>query len=503
MLWECYAELLRATGRLTFTQAQDRMRAYLVAGLKLTPNAPTFVEARDAMLAAALASDPADHAAFCAAFARRGLGSGANAPDRFAPGNVGVIESFACGGVQLMSATVQPEVSGCDADGVTDVGERGRVVVRFRNTGTSPLANASVGITCSSPHVAYPYGALQTVPALPVGQVDSVAIEFEVTANTGIENVTFSPRANDVGGLHDGLPVAAIFNRDYVGTGLANLGDLTGWTNVGWVQGTYAFPPRPELRSLNAPGPREDRLTTPSFVPATDAVSITLMHYHSYEYSPSPLVYHDGMVVELSTDDGATWSDIGASAISDGYQGTIGPSLNPLAGRAAYVGPISEFILVSTFQPAGSFAGKTCRFRVRSGYDATTTGAAGGSVLRSLEVALAPGSTLPFPKFDAEQEACNLVAVDPVTTPQALSFALRGANPIRGAASFGFDLPRTALVTVDVFDIRGRRVARLLHGVLEAGSHDARWNSPGAAGVYFARLSAMGETRVIRTIVTP
>jgi hypothetical protein len=208
------------------------------------------------------------------------------------------------------------------------------------------------------------------------------------------------------------------------------------------------------------------------------------------------------MVVELSSDDGATWSDIGASAISDGYQGTIGPSGNPLAGRQAYVGPLSEFILTSTFQPVGSFAGKTCRFRVRSGYDEPTTGEAGGSYIRYLEIALAPGSRLPFPKFDVEQDACNLIAVDPPATPRELSFALRGANPIAGSASFGFDLPRTALVQVDVFDVRGRRVARLLNDVMEAGSHEARWTSPGAAGVYFARLSAMGETRVVRAIVT-
>lgn len=34
MLWECYAALLRDSGRLTFTQARDRMRNYLVASLK-------------------------------------------------------------------------------------------------------------------------------------------------------------------------------------------------------------------------------------------------------------------------------------------------------------------------------------------------------------------------------------------------------------------------------------------------------------------------------------
>ena len=279
------------------------------------------------------------------------------------------------------------------------------------------------------------------------------------------------------------------------------MGDLTGWTNAGWTFGTFAVPPRPDVRSLGDLGPREDRLTTPSFVPATDAVSIFMIHYHQYQHTLSPDVYNDGMVVEMSTDNGATWFDIGASAIADGYQGTIAASLNPLAGRPAFVGPVGEFPLFSTFEPVGSFAGKTCRFRVRSGFD-ETAGGGFGTVIRSLQITLAPGSKQPFPLFGPEQDVCNLVAVEPEALPRSLSFALRGANPIRGSASFGFDLPRTALVTVDVFDVRGRRVERLLNGVLEAGVHQARWNSPGAAGVYFARLSAMGETRVIRAIVT-
>jgi hypothetical protein len=37
MLWECYAGLLRDSGRLTFEQAQSRMKDYLVAAYKLTP----------------------------------------------------------------------------------------------------------------------------------------------------------------------------------------------------------------------------------------------------------------------------------------------------------------------------------------------------------------------------------------------------------------------------------------------------------------------------------
>ena len=46
MLWDCYVGLLRDTARYTFPQANLRMRQYLVASLKLTPNAPTILEAR-------------------------------------------------------------------------------------------------------------------------------------------------------------------------------------------------------------------------------------------------------------------------------------------------------------------------------------------------------------------------------------------------------------------------------------------------------------------------
>ena len=58
MLWECYSNLLNDTARLTFAQAQDRMKRYLVGGYKMTPSDPTFVSARDALLAVMLAQDP-------------------------------------------------------------------------------------------------------------------------------------------------------------------------------------------------------------------------------------------------------------------------------------------------------------------------------------------------------------------------------------------------------------------------------------------------------------
>lgn len=92
MLWECYASLLRDSDRLSFLEAQDRMKRYLVAGYKLMPDAPTFITARDAILSAIQSQSEEDYALCGAGFAKRGLGAGAVAgsPDD----NSGAVESY-------------------------------------------------------------------------------------------------------------------------------------------------------------------------------------------------------------------------------------------------------------------------------------------------------------------------------------------------------------------------------------------------------------------------
>ena len=81
-LWECYVALLKDTGRYTFAQASQAMREYLVASLKLTPINPTMIEARDAVLLAALALEPV--AALAGSFLSRLLGKAG--PPRYADG---------------------------------------------------------------------------------------------------------------------------------------------------------------------------------------------------------------------------------------------------------------------------------------------------------------------------------------------------------------------------------------------------------------------------------
>ena len=66
---------------------------------------------------------------------------------------------------------------------------------------------------------------------------------------------------------------------------------------------------------------------------------------------------------------------------------------------------------------------------------------------------------------------------------------------------FQLVLPAPAQVHLDVFDVAGRRVARVVEAQLGAGSHRLTWDPQAAAGgMYFARLRSGGR-EVTRTVV--
>ncbi|HMB70945.1 MAG TPA: FlgD immunoglobulin-like domain containing protein [bacterium] len=93
------------------------------------------------------------------------------------------------------------------------------------------------------------------------------------------------------------------------------------------------------------------------------------------------------------------------------------------------------------------------------------------------------------------------VGVPDAGTPVATELSLEPArpNPFGAGISTAFTLPRAGYATLEVFDVRGRRVRRLLRDWMEAGRHAATWdgkNDGGAAvadGVYVLRLEAGGR----------
>jgi hypothetical protein len=62
-------------------------------------------------------------------------------------------------------------------------------------------------------------------------------------------------------------------------------------------------------------------------------------------------------------------------------------------------------------------------------------------------------------------------------------------NPFNPATTIEYTLPVRAHVTLEVFNVVGRRVAVLADGVMTAGAHRAVWDARGMpSGIYVYRL---------------
>jgi hypothetical protein len=75
-------------------------------------------------------------------------------------------------------------------------------------------------------------------------------------------------------------------------------------------------------------------------------------------------------------------------------------------------------------------------------------------------------------------------------------------NPLRARTHIAFELPSTEHVTLDVFDVSGRKVETLLDETRAAGRHVVDWAAEGRrGGLYFYRLRAGGRTLVRKLVV--
>jgi len=90
--------------------------------------------------------------------------------------------------------------------------------------------------------------------------------------------------------------------------------------------------------------------------------------------------------------------------------------------------------------------------------------------------------------------------------PDAGNALHAGPNPFRTAATVAFTLARDGPARLEVFDLRGARVATLAVGPFVAGRHSVAWRGIDdagrrvVAGVYFVRLEADGVVRTRRVV---
>ncbi len=427
MLWECYAGLLADSSRLSFAQAETRMKAYLVASYKLTPNAPTFVEARDALLAAIGAESAQDFAICAKGFAKRGAGFGAVAPARHAAGNLGVVESYATAGgsLELADATLDDTIGACDIDGVLDSNEAAMLDLSLRNIGFSALTATQVSVSSASPGVLFPAGSKVAVPAsqpfesvlaripvalAPIGgarRID-VSVTWTDPQLAAPQSRTLSFDANidlaaQISAADDAEAPSPVWTSTLQGTDNPSFA----WTRTASTTSGHWFH-----------GPDGDGIALSAWVSPPLQVSpsapLVVSFRHRHDFEASPATKWDGGVLEISRDNGASWIDVGAAA-SPTYNGTLsGSANNPLALRKAYGGRNAAYPAMEpvTVNLGTAYAGQTVRLRFAIGSDM----AVGGGGWDVDDIAFAGLSNTPFAALTAQRMVCT--ATGPATGMQ-------------------------------------------------------------------------------------
>lgn len=433
VLWDVYVRLLNMH---EFADAQARMANYLVAGYKMTPVAPTYTEARDAILAAILANDAADYNAAVEAFARRGLGFGAVSPDRASTDNVGVVESYA---TQLstynasnFSMSQDAEMGVCTNDNILDAGETGSVSFTVTNAGSDTLSGVTAQVQVLSDHdVTFENDGMVTFDDIGIfSSADSGAMSFTLnSAGTGDTlqlGVTFPELAegDDIIEATD-LTLSALVNYGFSSlplTGSSATDDMEtiatlnnfkenvmvggdaaigtqGFdsTNTGFFQ---SLNPTVNLGSqsmfLNNNGFQSDVAVETDAIEVAYGQNFSINFWHFYWLEET----WDGGVVEISIN-GSDWMDVTAAGgqFSTGYNYA---SLNPNFSQALQDRPVFSGINGDLATFAGneesisfgtSLNGQSVKFRFRVSADSNT--ASFGWVIDNVEftnIASAPFS---------------------------------------------------------------------------------------------------------------
>ena len=131
---------------------------------------------------------------------------------------------------------------------------------------------------------------------------------------------------------------------------------------------TYATSGTQNLWGYDRPTAGAYSISMNSSVAIPAGLTTYLRFNHAYGFEDDAGHAYDGGVLEYSTNNGATWNDLGPLLTDGGYNGTITTSSNnPLEGRNAFVRESNGY--KSSRANLSSLAGQSVRIRFRIGTD--------------------------------------------------------------------------------------------------------------------------------------
>jgi len=311
----------------------------VIQAMKYQPCSPGFMDGRDAILKAdSILYNYKHKCAIWNAFARRGMGRSASqgSSDDYTDGTAAYDLPSGLGLSQSANKTVLTQ------------GDHIIYTIKAY-CDCSPLSNISIVDTLSS--------NLGFVSA-PGGTYTSPAIHFDGLNFAANETKTLTVEAS-VNGAYASPDTLINDSREsggYMWTSTAKTGSTFFSQST-----TRSHSPTHAWYASDVATPTDFAITSGDIHP--DTLS-TLSFWHYFETDPA----FDGGVVEISTDGGATWQDLGPYMVQNGYNSSLDPVTSGLSNRQAFTGSSGGAFMQTTASLTG-FAGTTARIRFRFASD--------------------------------------------------------------------------------------------------------------------------------------
>jgi hypothetical protein len=214
---------------------------------------------------------------------------------------------------------------------------------------TAAFADITIGntVTSDSPHF-----QVHLSPEAPCGEV--LAFDISINTDQGRTEDSFVVR---LGGINGG------FNDD-LESGEGNWTYYAGQGNGDWTlrDNAAAHSPVKTWSSTDISSIKDDYLITPELTIAADS---QLTFWHRFNMEPG----YDGCVIEISTDGGNNWADLGTEISQGTYNDTISYYYDsPIAGRQAWTGN-SGTTMSEVVVDLSPYGGSTALIRFRLACD--------------------------------------------------------------------------------------------------------------------------------------
>ncbi len=319
----------------------------VIEGLALQPCSPGFVDGRDAILAADQALyGGANVCAIWAAFAKRGLG--ANASQGSSASVSDGVESFEI-----------PGSCSIGLDKIADVtnavpGETITYTITATNSTSTAITNLVITdeipentsyVTGSADNGGTESGGIMTFPAVSVGPGLTHAVSFSVMVDPTL-----------TGGSYDFVDDIESGNNDWETT--ATNSGLSEWI----ISTSNPNAGTSHWFAENVASPNDQYLILSMPVIPTAGSDLSFFHFYDTE------VDWDGGRVEVSVDNGVTWSDLGNDMTQNGYNGILDND----AGSPGFTGNSGSYL--ETIVDLTNYAGQAVKVRFFMHCDAAVGG---------------------------------------------------------------------------------------------------------------------------------